>query len=165
MVWSILGVTIGFTRFKIMRSYENIYCETIPLFLFFSHQWFLQFEVNGLSLTTNIANFLLRFFRRVKANERGSEQRSGLLSRTAFFAQLSLHSSATLCLPPAWKIHMQQRRLFCSLRYLTSKVSMVTVVVVLSCHAIRQITRSTRLKPSEANFHKKLREVELVLCD
>ena len=57
MIWFILGVTISFTRFKITRSYENIYCKTVPFFslffffFFFLHLWFLSFKVNDLSTT------------------------------------------------------------------------------------------------------------------
>ena len=56
MIWFILGVTISFTRFKITRSYENIYCKTVPFFslfffFFFFLLWFLSFKVNDLSTT------------------------------------------------------------------------------------------------------------------
>ena len=56
MIWFILGVTISFTRFKITRSYENIYCKTVPFFslfffFFLLHLWFLSFKVNDLSTT------------------------------------------------------------------------------------------------------------------
>ena len=106
------------------------------------------------------AIFLLRFSRRVEANARGSEERSGLFLRTAFFALLSLRAYASRFPPLAWK--RQQLRL----RHLTSKVSMVTVVLALPRHAILQITRSKRFESHQKQkFHKELQQVELVLCD
>ena len=57
MIWFILGVTISFTRFKITRSYENIYCKTVPFFsLFFFFFFFYicgssHLKVNDLSTT------------------------------------------------------------------------------------------------------------------
>ena len=92
------------------------------------------------------AIFLLRFSRRVEANARGSEERSGLFVRTAFFALLSLRAYASRFPPLAWK--RQQWRL----RHLTSKVSMVTVVLALPWHAGYPTNHAIEAfwKPSEA---------------
>ena len=60
---------------------------------------------------------------------------------------------------------MQQQHLSCILRHLTPKVSMVTVVLVLSYHTIRQTTRPKRFENHQKqNFTKKLRQAELALC-
>ena len=46
-------------------------------------------------------------------------------------------------------------RQFCSPRHLTSKISMVTVVLVLPCNTIRQITRPKRFdNHQKPNFTK-----------
>ena len=132
-------------RLYMIQDYEVSWehCEIIPLFLLFSHPWFLSFEVNNLSTTTKNAIFFWRFSRRVKANARGREERSGLLLQTAFFAlPRSTH-------PPRAVFR------FLQLRNLTSKVSMVTVVLVLLGHAIRQITRSKRLKTIRSKISRK----------
>ena len=132
-------------RLYMIQDYEVSWehCEIIPLFLLFSHPWFLSFEVNNLSTTTKNAIFFWRFSRRVKANARGREERSGLLRRTAFFALLSLHASASCGLPLS------------AVTSFTSEVSMVTVVLVLLGHAIRQITRSKRLKTIRSKISQK----------
>ena len=110
----------------------------------FSHPWFLSFEVNDLSTTRKKRHLFVAFF---QASE--SKRKRGARKGTAcYFDLLSSRYSRTTRPPRAVFRFLQ-------LRHLTSKVSMVTVVLVLPCHAIRQITRSKRLKTIKSKISQK----------
>ena len=132
-------------RLYMIQDYEVSWehCEIIPLFLLFSHPWFLSFEVNNLSTTTKNAIFFGVFPGEWK------KTRGGARKGAACFVELLSSRYSRSTRPPRAVFR------FLQFRHLTSKVSMVTVVLVLLCHAIRQITRSKRLKTIRSKISQK----------
>ena len=158
MIWFILGVTISFTRFKITRSCENIYCKTVPFFslffFFFLHLWFHSFKVNDLSttITTTKKPWFSCVFPGEWKQTQGGEGGKERLVLLNFSLRVTLAPRVRLALS---SVSLENRHLFCSLRHLSWKVSMVTAVLVLPCHAIRQITRSKCLKTIRSKISPK----------
>ena len=120
----------------LMRTFiAKQFLSFLSLF-FFLHPWFLSFKVNDLSttITTTKKPWFSCVFPGEWKQTQGGEGGKEWLVLLNFSLRVTLAPRVRLALS---SVSLENRHLFCSLRHLSWKVSMVTAVLVLPCHAIR----------------------------